>query len=233
MRLFAGTSGYSYAPWKGIFYPAKLPAARMLAHYATRLPSVEINNTFYRMPKADVVAGWAAQVPEAFRFAVKCPRRISHDQRLVDTDSALTHLADICASLGDRLGPILIQLPPFLKVDLPRLEAFLASARSLAPSLKLAFEFRHQSWFADPVFSALKSGGAALCIADDEKLSTPFEVTAPWGYARLRRPDYGPAEVAAWAQRFGAAPWTEAYVYFKHEDGARGPALAEALLAAS
>ncbi len=231
MRVLIGTSGYSYAPWKGVFYPPRLPAAKMLDFYAGRLPTVEINNTFYRMPKPELLAKWAGEVPPSFRFAVKSPRRITHERRLVDAGDALRAFATSAAALGETLGPALFQLPPFLKKDLPRLEAFLDELPAAAPGLRAAFEFRHVSWFADDVYAALAKRGAALCLAEAEDLATPIEATAPWGYLRLRRPDYDDAALDAWADRIRERGWEEAFVYFKHEDEGKGPAFAEALLA--
>jgi uncharacterized protein YecE (DUF72 family) len=230
VRVLSGTSGYSYAPWKGVFYPEKLPAAKMLGYYATRLPSVEINNTFYRMPNAELLGRWADEVPADFAFALKAPRRITHERRLVDADDAVKQLFATAAALGPKLGPVLFQLPPFQKKDVGRLETFLASLRALAPAARPAFEFRHDSWFSADVYAALRAGGAALCIAEGEELATPFEATASWGYLRLRREDYVDADVTAWAERIRAQAWSEAYVFFKHEDGGKGPALAESLL---
>jgi uncharacterized protein YecE (DUF72 family) len=227
MRILTGTSGYSYAPWKGSFYPEKLPAAKMLAYYATRLPTVEINNTFYRMPRPEMLAKWAEEVPPEFQFALKAPQRITHQLRLApESADAVKSLAETARVLGARLGPVLFQLPPFSKQDLPKLQAFLGILREQAPALRPAFEFRHTSWFEPGVFQALREAGAALCVAEDEKLVTPLEATADWGYLRLRRQDYTDAAVAEWAGRIQAQPWREAYVFFKHEDEGVGPRLA-------
>ena len=227
MRVLAGTSGFSYKEWKGSFYPEDLSADRMLAYYAERLPAVEINNTFYRMPKAELLASWAEQVPDGFRFVLKASQRITHFKRLKDTVSEVEYFFGVASTLGERLGPVLVQLPPNLKKDLPRLEAFLAT---LPPSARPAFEFRHASWFEDDVFAALRSKGAALCVAEDEELATPLVATAAWGYLRLRRQDYDAAAVAAWADRVRGQTWSEAYVFFKHEDAGAGPRLASQFL---
>ncbi|HEY3203295.1 MAG TPA: DUF72 domain-containing protein [Thermoanaerobaculia bacterium] len=227
MRVLAGTSGYSYKEWKGSFYPEDLPASEMLRYYAARLPAVEINNTFYRMPKASLLSGWAEQVPDGFRFVLKASQRITHQKRLREAGEEVGYFFRVATTLGDRLGPVLFQLPPNLKRDLPRLADFLAL---LPPASRSAFEFRHESWFDDEVFEALRSRGAALCIAEDEDLSTPFEMTAAWGYLRLRRQDYGEADIAAWADRIRGKPWSEVYVFFKHEEGGAGPRLAAELL---
>ena len=233
MRLLAGTSGYSYAPWKGSFYPEKWPAAKMLAYYAGKLPTVEINNTFYRMPNRDLVARWAKEVPEEFRFALKAPRRITHEKKLHDCDDAVANFADVADALGERRGPVLFQLPPFMRKDIDRLKSFLDTLRTRGPALRAAFEFRHPSWFDDETNQALRDGGAALCISESEDLATPLVATAGWGYLRLRRQDYDQAAVAVWAGQIAAQPWEETYVFFKHEDEGKGPQLATALLAAS
>jgi uncharacterized protein YecE (DUF72 family) len=225
VRTWVGTSGFSYPAWRGSFYPEKLPPAKMLAHYALRLSTVEINNTFYRMPKAEMLAGWAATTPAEFRFAPKAPQQITHRQKLAGSEETVAHFLKALAAFGDKLGPILFQLPPFLRKDLPRLVDFLAL---LPPGTRAAFEFRHASWLDDSVFDALRARGAALCVADAEDFATPLVATASWGYLRLRRADYDDAGLAAWAEKLaGMAPgWTVAFVYFKHEDAGRGPELA-------
>ncbi len=230
VNLLAGTSGYSYAPWKGSFYPEKLPAAKMLGYYGTRLPTVEINNTFYRMPGKEVVAGWGQEVPAGFQFALKAPRRITHERRLVGAEQALDLLIEAGDGLAERMGPILFQLPPNFRLDLARLDAFLVQLRARSATVKPAFEFRHASWFVPEVYAALERHQAALCIADAEELATPVQSTAPWGYLRLRRQDYDDAAVAMWAERIAAQPWEQAFVFFKHEDEGKGPRLAEQLL---
>jgi uncharacterized protein YecE (DUF72 family) len=223
MRVFPGTSGFSYKEWKGSFYPEDLPDSEMLRFYSSRLPSVEINNTFYRMPRASLLESWAEQVPDGFSFALKAAQQITHRKRLKDAGDAVSYFLQVATTLGDRLGPILFQLPPNLKKDLARLAEFLAQ---LPRSFRAAFEFRHESWFDEEVFSALADAGAALCWAEDEELATPNQSTAGWGYLRLRRQDYGEAEVAAWADRIRAQTWSDAYVFFKHEDAGTGPRLA-------
>jgi uncharacterized protein YecE (DUF72 family) len=228
VRVLTGTSGFSYKEWKGSFYPEDLPDNAMLRHYASRLPAVEINNTFYRMPRAALLESWAEQVPDGFAFALKASQQITHRKRLKDAGEAVSYFFGVATTLGDRLGPTLFQLPPNLKKDLPRLQEFLAL---LPPASRSAFEFRHESWFEPDVIDALRSAGAALCWAEDEALATPPESTAGWGYLRLRRPDYGEAELAAWADRIRAQPWSEAYVFFKHEDEGTGPRLAETMKA--
>jgi uncharacterized protein YecE (DUF72 family) len=232
VTVYAGTSGYSYAPWKGHFYPEKMPAAKMLGYYATRLPTVEINNTFYRMPKREVVGKWGDEVTPSFRFALKAPQRITHHQKLGEgSEESLRQFHDSASALGDKLGPVLFQLPPFFRQDLPKLQTFLQTLRAVSPEARPAFEFRHASWFVPETYAALAAAGAALCISESEELATPLEATAPWGYLRLRRQDYGEAEIAAWAERIAGQKWGETYVFFKHEDEGKGPRLAEQLLA--
>lgn len=224
MNLCVGTSGYSYKEWKGSFYPDDLAADQMLRHYATQLPAVEINNTFYRLPKAGVLETWAGQVPATFRFAIKASRRITHMKRLKDAGEETGYLLRTAATLGERLGVILFQLPPFLKKDLPRLESF---TELLAGGARSVFEFRHPSWFEDDVLACLKSHGCALCLSDtDDGEDAPLVPTAGFGYLRLRRSEYTKADLAAWAGRIRQQPWDEAYVFFKHEDEGAGPRLA-------
>jgi uncharacterized protein YecE (DUF72 family) len=227
VRVRAGTSGYAYPEWKGSFYPPDLPAKSFLPYYAGRFDTVEVNNTFYRLPSPSVLAGWAETVPPGFSFAMKATQSITHRRRLKDAGEPAAALWDAAGALGDRLGPVLFGLPPNLKKDLPRLEAFLAI---LPPGRRAAFEFRHPTWFDDDVYAALRARGVALCVADAEELTTPPVATAGFGYLRLRRTDYDDAALAAWADRVLAQPWDEAFVYFKHEDAGTGPRLARAFL---
>jgi uncharacterized protein YecE (DUF72 family) len=228
MHFYVGTSGCSYKEWKGSFYPEKLPAKQMLGFYAERFATVEINNTFYRMPEASVLEAWAAQVPATFRFVLKAPQDITHRKRLKDAGALLLSLVDTARVLKERLGPLLFQLPPNFAKDLARLRAFLAL---LPARVRAAFEFRHSSWFDDEVFGLLRDHKAALCVADaDDDLEVPFVATADWGYLRLRRPDYGTAALKKWAERMRKQEWTDAFVFFKHEDAGTGPRFAARLL---
>ena len=216
-RLMAGASGYSFKEWKGTFYPNDLKPDGMLAFYAARLPTVEINNTFYRMPRTEVLENWAKSTPDGFRFAIKASRRITHISRLKVASAAdsVAYLYKQLAALGGKRGPVLYQLPPNLKKDLPRLEAFL----SLLPEGHgAAFEFRNETWFADDVYDALKGAGAALCLSEREDGAPPPLVeTAPWGYVRLRLETYSEADLERWAKRLALTAWRETYVYFMHE----------------
>ncbi len=231
MKLCVGTSGYSYKEWKGSFYPQDMGAKDMLAYYATQLPAVEINNTFYRLPRASVLETWADSVPEDFRFSIKASRRITHMKRLKDAGEETGYLLRTVGTLGDRLGVILFQLPPFLKKDLPRLEEF---TRLLTDGTRAVFEFRHPSWFTDDVLKCLRERGCALCTAETDDGPQPELVpTASFGYLRLRRAHYSTAELTAWAKKIQAQPWQEAYVFFKHEDEGAGPALAGQFLEAA
>ncbi len=246
MRVLVGTSGYSYKQWKGTFYPAGLKNADMLRHYAAHLSAVEINNTFYRNPKSSVLARWADEASEGFVFVLKASRRITHQACLQDCDEVLGYLWKAARELGPHLGPILFQLPPYLRKGIPRLAAFL---ESLPDGLRPVIEPGHASWNDDEVHELLRAHGAALCLTDrarkgskgaddDEEARQPGESlddldllsTADWGYLRLRRGDYDDAELNALARRVRAQPWREAFVFFKHEDD--GPALAKRFEAA-
>jgi len=226
MDLYVGTSGYSYGEWKGSFYPEDLPAKRMLAYYAERLNSVEINNTFYALPKASVLEGWAEQVPDGFRFSIKASRRITHFARLKpEAVEPTEYMMSTVASLGPRLGVVLFQLPPNMKLELDRLLGFV---EVLPPGTPAAFEFRHESWNDARVHGALRERGMALVCADTEESAgdEPVVPTASWGYLRLRRPDYTDADLERWVARVAAAGWERAFVFFKHEDEGAGPRLA-------
>jgi uncharacterized protein YecE (DUF72 family) len=225
MRVMTGTSGFSYPAWRGSFYPDKLPVAKMLAFYAGKLGAVEINNTFYRMPRPPVLARWAADTPATFRFALKSPRSITHMRRLVGADDAVARLVDGVRALGDRLGPILFQLPANARKDVGVLDAFLSTLP--AGGLRAAFEFRHESWLAEDVYAVLARRGAALCVADSEELATPLVATTSWGYLRLRRQDYGKAALRRWADRLNKERFDDVFVFFKHENEGTGPALAD------
>jgi uncharacterized protein YecE (DUF72 family) len=228
VNLYVGTSGYSYKQWKGTFYPRDLPNRRMLPFYGERFRTVEINNTFYRLPRASVLQAWAADVPADFQFALKAPQAITHRQRLKDAGVSLSQWLEVALALKERLGPLLFQLPPNFKKDVSRLRDFLA----LLPSeRRVAWEFRHPSWFDEEVFKLLRDHQAALCIAEAENdLEVPFVATADWGYLRLRRPDYSDAEVRRWVKRLRKQDWQDVFVFFKHEDEGKGPRMAKRFL---
>lgn len=232
MRLRTGSSGFSYDEWRGTFYPADLKNTGMLRYYAERLATVELNDTFHRMPSADVVASWAEQVPPQFRFAFQASRRITHQQRLKDSLDSVTSLFKMVAILGDKLGPILFQLPPQLRRDTGRLRDFLAV---LPDECHAAFEFRDDSWFVDEVFTLLADHQAALCSGDvdEDGNSPPFVATSSWGYLRLGKTSYADGELAGWAERIANQPWQDAYVIFKHEADAPARAAELVRLAAS
>jgi uncharacterized protein YecE (DUF72 family) len=226
VRIRAGTSGWSYKEWKGFFYPEKLPAKDMLRYYSERFPTVEVNNTFYRMPNEATLLGWLSQVPEDFSFVLKASKRITHDKRLKEVEDSVQYLLRTSAALGARLGPFLIQLPPNFKKDLPRLKEFLA----IFPA-RAAFEFRNVSWYEEDVYAALREKNQAWCVADTgEEGDPPFVATADWGYLRLRRVVYEESDIATWAEKVKAQSWGEAYVFFKHEDAGTGPRLASRFL---
>ncbi|MGQ0732581.1 MAG: DUF72 domain-containing protein [Acidobacteriota bacterium] len=219
--ILIGTSGYNYPEWKGSFYPSDLPTAKMLPFYAARFATVEINYTFYRMPTAKIVAGWASQVPTDFRFTLKAPRRITHDRRLRDVADPVRAFCEAAAELGPRLGALLFQLPPSFKKDLAVLDGFLDV---LPPRVCGAFEFRHDSWLDDEVYARLRDRNLALCLADTESRSTPVVITADYAYFRLRDEGYTEADIARWADAVEDlhGRCKDVFVYFKHEDEGKG-----------
>lgn len=226
MKLYCGTSGFSFKEWKGPFYPEKLPANEMLQFYAGRLPTVEINNTFYRMPRKSVLEGWAAKVPDTFRFSVKAPRRITHSRQLAGCGEEAGYFFDTLGALGPSLGVVLFQLPPHARADVPKLDAFLG----LVPDgVAVAFEFRHSSWRDDAVFATLARHDAAWVTADnDGKVPLELPKTSRLTYLRLRAPAYADDALLAWKNL--CDPFERAFVFFKHEDEAAGPALAQRML---
>jgi uncharacterized protein YecE (DUF72 family) len=244
MEIRVGTSGYSYKEWRGAFYPEKLPEKQMLAFYAERFPTVEINNTFYRMPKPEVLTQWAEEVPPGFVFVLKASQRLTHVKRLKEPQESLQYLFEVARHLGDKLGPIYFQTHPNMKVEPERLEAFLAA---LPPDAPVSFELRHPSWHTDEVRALLAARNVPLVVVDQvpeppkvkagepppppPRVMAPIVATADWGYLKLRRCDYTPEELDDWAARIKAQPWTRAYVFFKHEDDATGPLLGQQLMA--
>lgn len=231
MTLRAGTSGYAFKEWKGAFYPPTLSDDEWLAYYASRFPTVEINNTFYRLPKQSVLQGWASRVPAEFTFAIKASQRITHHARLKpECADAVDFLLQNTAVLGDRCGPILFQLPPNLKKDVDRLRGFLG----LLPSgRRYTIEFRHESWFDDEVFAILRDRDVALCVAEQDDFKCPVQSTASWGYLRLHRLDYDDAALGEWAKCVSAQQWSETYIYFKHDEGnGSGPPAVDAFMRA-
>ncbi len=215
VQMLAGTSGYSYKEWLGHFYPEKLPADQMLRYYAGRFPTVEINNTFYRMPAESLLERWAGEVPDGFAFTLKAPRRITHMKQLNLAGPSVTEFTRRAEILGSKLGVLLFQLPPYMKKDLARLRDLLAA---LPKGRRAALEFRHDSWQDDEVYRTLEEHGAALCVADTDEGDTPFVRTSEFAYLRLRRTAYDEKGLRGWVQRLGAQRLDRAYVYFKHED---------------
>ena len=227
-RLLAGASGYSFKEWCGPFYPEKTKPDQMLPFYSQQLPTVEINNTFYRMPRVAMLEAWVGSTPETFRFAIKATRRITHISRLKAESAAesVGYLYKALEALGPKRGPVLFQLPPNLKKDLPRLEAFLPL---LPTDHRAAFEFRSDTWFSDDVYDALNKAGAALVISErEDNAPPPLVETASWGYLRLRLESYSEKDLQAWAKRVAATGWKETFAYFMHEPTA--PAYAKALM---
>jgi uncharacterized protein YecE (DUF72 family) len=229
MAIWVGTSGYNYPEWKGTFYPATLAAAKMLPYYAERFPTVEINYTFYRAPTEKILEGWHRATPDRFKLTLKAPKRITHDARLRDCGDRVRQFLETAATLGPKLGALLFQLPPNLKKDLARFDAFL---EAFPPRACAAFEFRHPSWFDDDVYDRLRARNLALCVADSEKLQTPVIATADYGYFRLRDEGYTADDIARWGEVIGRASAScgETFVYFKHEESGKGPAFAQTLI---
>jgi uncharacterized protein YecE (DUF72 family) len=226
MELLAGTSGYSYKEWLGHFYPEKLPASAMLRYYAEHFPTVEINNTFYRMPAEAMLARWGEETPANFTFTLKAPRRITHDKRLREAEEDVTEFLRRAAVLGGKLGVVLFQLPPYLKKDVPRLQDFIGG---LPRDRRVAFEFRNGSWQDDAVYETLRSHGAMLCVTDTDAGDTPFVATSDQGYLRLRRTHYDEGDLSAWVERIAAQRLARTCVYFMHEDEALGTRFAKTL----
>ena len=221
MNLHVGTSGYSYKEWKGSFYPEKIPAKEMLRFYSERLSTVEINATFYRMPQTSMLENWKEQVPGTFRFALKASQRITHFKRLIETVEETKYFLETASVLGEQLGVVLFQLPPNMKADAQLLSAFMAT---LPKGVQVAFEFRHESWFGDDVFSCLKQHNRALCVAETEERVTPDVVTADFAYYRYRKPEYSEEERQAMVRRLHEhmSAGRDVFAYFKHEETPQG-----------
>lgn len=228
-RLLAGTSGYSYPEWKPAFYPEDLPQSKFLDFYAQRLATVEINNTFYRFPSESLFEGWRATAPDGFTFAVKANQRITHKERLKDVEGLVRDFAERCQVLGDKLGPILFQLPPFQRREDERLAGFL---EGLPPGARYAIEFRHKSWFEDEVLDVLRGKNVALVNSEDDKLAAPRVATADFCYLRLRREAYTDEELADWRTWIGGqcGEGRDVYAYLKHDKKGESPERALKLL---
>ena len=227
--IWVGTSGYNYPEWKGSFYPATLPAAKMLPYYAERFATVEINYTFYRAPTEKILEGWNKATPERFKLTLKAPKRITHDARLRDCEDRVRQFIETASTLGPKLGALLFQLPPYLKKNVALLDAFL---EAFSPRVCAAFEFRHVSWLDEEVYARLRARNLALCVADSERLETPLVVTADYGYFRLRDEGYTPDDIERWARNIREAtrPCENVFVYFKHEESGKGPEFAQLLV---
>jgi uncharacterized protein YecE (DUF72 family) len=229
MTPWIGTSGFQYAEWKGNFYPEDLPTGKMLPFYAERFSSTEINYTFHRIPAAKTIDNWNKVTPAKFRFALKAPQKITHWSKLRDCADTMRYFCDVVSALGEKLGPVLFQLPPNFKKDTFILADFV---NGLPGGMRAAFEFRHESWFGDDVWEILKSRNVALCIAETEEFATPKVTTADYGYLRLRREDYARTDIERWAEfvREQSERWSDAFVYFKHEGAGIGPKLAKHIM---
>jgi uncharacterized protein YecE (DUF72 family) len=229
MNLWIGTSGFQYPEWKGTFYPETLPVSQMLPFYAERFSSTEVNYTFRRIPSAKTIDGWWKATPERFKFSLKAPQKITHFTKLQGSGDTLRYFYQVISDLEAKLGPVLFQLPPAFKKDTAVLASFLDE---VPPGMRAAFEFRHASWFDDEVFALLKNKNIALCLSESETLSAPIVATADYGYLRLRREDYQASDVERWAEAVQAQKntWSDAFVYFKHEESGVGPKLAAQML---
>lgn len=228
MKLWIGTSGFQYTEWRGSFYPEDLAPAKMLPYYAERFAATEVNYTFHRIPSPKTIENWLAQTPAHFRFALKAPQKVTHFAKLKNCADTIDYFWNVSTGLGERLGPVLFQLPPQFKKDAVLLNDFV---QQLPPSLRAAFEFRSETWLDDEIYEILGQRNCALCLADTEKMSTPPRATANWGYYRLRREDYQPADVARWAEiiRATSGQQEDVFVFFKHEERGMGPQLAAQL----
>ena len=226
--VFIGTSGYNYPEWKGGFYPANLPTSKMLPYYAEHISTVEINYSFYRMPSEKALDGWSGATPEGFAFTLKAPRRITHEARLRDCDDLLQTFGKRARTLSPKLGTLLFQLPPSFRKDLEALNVLLDW---VPPDIRVAMEFCHDSWHSDDVFQRLKDTNVALCIADNEKGTTPLVATAGHGYFRLRDEGYQEADIDRWADTIleHETAWEDTFVYFKHEEEGKGAMFAQSL----
>ncbi len=225
MNFWVGTSGFQYAEWKGTFYPDDLPAAKMLPFYAERFTTTEINYSFHRIPSTKTIEGWWKATPERFKFSLKAPQKVTHFAKLRNCGDTLRYFQQVICDLEGKLGCVLFQLPPALKKDAALLSSFVAD---LPDGMRGAFEFRDSSWLDDETYELLRSKNLALCIADSEKLATPIVATASYGYLRLRREDYQDANIVKWADEIEAKAgvWSDAFIYFKHEESGIGPKFA-------
>ena len=227
-QFHVGTSGFSYDEWRPEFYPEDLKKAAMLSFYAERLPAVELNNTFYRMPSEKVVRAWCEQVPDSFRFAIKASRRFTWSQKLVDCGELLEYLFKVLAPLEQKLGCVFYQLPKYVRCDVDLLRAFVAEQPS---GVRTAFEFAHDSWRDDAVRALLHEHGATIVASDKDDGDEPELATgAPWVYLRLRRSEYDDDTLRRWRDRMAALGVSDAFVFFKHEDSCAGPKLARRFL---
>lgn len=231
MNTWTGTSGFQYPEWKGKFYPEKLSTAKMLTHYAGEFNSTEINYTFRSLPSEKTILRWTGETPEEFRFSLKAPQRVTHFSKLKNCGEVMDAFLESVKGLGDKLGPVLFQLPPTFKADAALLGDFLGV---LPEGLRAAFEFRHESWLTDAVFGILAKHSTALCVAESEDFETPRVATADFGYLRPRREDYTAADIKKWAKfvKDQSKGWTEVFAYFKHEETCVGPGFAKAFMKA-
>jgi uncharacterized protein YecE (DUF72 family) len=231
MKSWIGTSGFQYPEWNGKFYPEKLSKAKMLTYYASTFGTTEVNYTFRSIPTAKTIQRWCDETPSNFRFSLKAPQRVTHFAKLKDCNEVLDVFFKAVVGLGEKLGPVLFQLPGSFKADAALLRAFLSA---LPKGMRAAFEFRHESWLTHEVFDILSKANVALCIAESEEFQTTAVATADFGFLRLRREDYTPAQIKKWAEfvQEQSKPWSEVFVYFKHEETCVGPGFASTMMKA-
>lgn len=225
MQNWIGTSGYQYPEWNGGFYPEKLSKAKMLGYYSERFNTTESNYTFRSLPSEKTIARWSDETPSDFKFSCKAPQKVTHFSKLRSCGDTIAELHRAMKGLGTKRGAILFQLPSSFTVDAPLLEDFLAT---LPPGMNPAFEFRHESWLDDAVFSILGKHNVALCLAEGEDVEVPRIATADFGYLRLRREDYATRDLENWAEflQEQEGTWREVFIYFKHEETGIGPKFA-------
>jgi uncharacterized protein YecE (DUF72 family) len=229
MNHWIGTSGFQYAEWKGTFYPEDLAASKMLAFYAERFATTEVNYTFRRIPSPKTIQNWYEGTPERFKFSLKAPQKVTHFAKLRNCGDTMRYFCQVISDLEAKLGVVLFQLPPNFKKDTGVLAAFL---EEVPAGLRAAFEFRHPSWFDEEVFAVLNARNIALCINESADLSAPVVATADYGYLRLRREDYTDGDMERWAAaiRGNEKVWPDVFVYLKHEESGMGPRLAKQLM---
>jgi uncharacterized protein YecE (DUF72 family) len=230
--IHVGTSGWQYRDWRGPFYPASLPQRGWLRSYAENFATVEVNNSFYRLPTTETFARWRRETPAGFVFAVKASRFLTHVRRLRDPQEPVALLLERASGLGDALGPVLFQLPPDLRAEPERLRDVVDT---IGGRVRVAFEFRHESWLSDEILTILDASGSALVLTDRARRRSRMQVTGGWSYIRFHqgtasRPGYRRDTLRAWADRLAALPARDVYIYFNNDPGAAAPRDADRMI---